>query len=80
MGFGLLLGLGTIPLRQMVPRRLLRMGLDTGLRMGTGMGILEKRRRLLRLGSHGTESKYQYPCECTFNILDIPSKQVYVSP
>ncbi len=44
-------GLGSVSLRPLVVRRLLRMGLDTRHRMGAGLGSMAIGRGLLRLGT-----------------------------
>lgn len=56
------------------------MGMDPWLRVGTGMGDMEKWRWLLRMGTNGTQIKHQHPLQYPFHLLDIPSQQVYVSP
>lgn len=71
MGIELLLGLGALPLRSLVLRRLLRMELDARLRVGTCMGILEKWRRLLRMGTHGSRRTHQRQHQPARKLLDV---------
>lgn len=70
--------MGPVPLRTVVLGRLLRVGLDTRLRMGARLGHLEKRRRLLRVGTDGSKGQYKHPCELTGTLLDLPTHTLHV--
>src|SRR5690606_6101543 len=51
LGIGLRMGLGAVPLRPLEIRRLLRMDVDSRVRVGSRMGELALRWRLLRMGA-----------------------------
>lgn len=70
--------MGSVPLRKMVLGRLLRVGMDPRLRVGTCLGDLEKRRRLLRLGTYGTRREYQHQYKSPGALLDFLTAQAHV--
>jgi hypothetical protein len=80
LGFEFFVGMGALPLRALALQRPLRMGLDSRLRMGAGLGNLEKRRRLLRMGAYGAGRFYQRQRKHSGAVLDFPPFGTHVQP
>lgn len=54
------------------------MDLASGYRMGTGMGKLEKRRWILRLGTYGTWNEHQRQYQHPFIVVGIRSAKKHL--
>ena len=72
--------MGPVPLRTVVLGRLLRVGLDTRLRMGARLGHLEKWWWVLRMGTNGTKGEYSRTRQSPGALLDFLAYSLHVQP